>query len=408
MDSRLPFTLYRTFSGRNLVSDEEAKSIISGWTTRPEGPLVWIHSANRGQGSTLDDLAARLVVENEDVRVLRTQEEFTQRDTPDGVIRLPLPPGSSAVTSAFLGHWRPDFAIWAEGHLSPRWVERLSQAEVPLALVDGREGARILGSGRWIPGLRKAVLRRLCRVLVADDRSRRYFTQLGAPPWKTEVIGAMQEGASAPPCDMEEWDRLVGVLASRPIWLALHVPEEEESLIIEAHQLAQRRSHRLMLILVPRHPSRGAQLAEGLANEGWNVQLRSLGEDPGRDTQIFVADIPGERGLWYRLAPVCFLGQSLVPGGGLNPFEATALGSALLHGPNVRNFQGAYRNLDVAGAAQLVKSAAELGEMVDTLQAPHRAAAMAHAAWQLTSAGAEATDRVLEIILESLAERGLI
>ena len=38
-------------------------------------------------------------------------------------------------------------------------------------------------------------------------------------------------------------------------------------------------------------------------------------------TAIYIADTMGELGLFYRLAPFCFLGGTLVPLGGHNPLE---------------------------------------------------------------------------------------
>jgi len=42
-------------------------------------------------------------------------------------------------------------------------------------------------------------------------------------------------------------------------------------------------------------------------------------------------------GLWYRTAPLTFIGGSLTPNGGHNPWEAAPLGTALLTGANLNN-----------------------------------------------------------------------
>ena len=62
----------------------------------------------------------------------------------------------------------------------------------------------------------------------------------------------------------------------------------------------------------------------------------------------------GELGLFYRLAPIVFMGGSLVEHGGQNPIEAAKLGAAILHGPHVFNFADIYEALDAAGGAELV------------------------------------------------------
>ena len=43
-------------------------------------------------------------------------------------------------------------------------------------------------------------------------------------------------------------------------------------------------------------------------------------------------------GVIYRIAPIVFIGRSLVEHGGQNPIEAAKLGAAIIHGPHVWNF----------------------------------------------------------------------
>jgi 3-deoxy-D-manno-octulosonic-acid transferase len=60
----------------------------------------------------------------------------------------------------------------------------------------------------------------------------------------------------------------------------------------------------------------------------------------------------GELGLFYRLAPIVFMGGSLVEHGGQNPVEAVKLGAAVVHGPHVFNFTDVYEALDGSGGAK--------------------------------------------------------
>ena len=79
--------------------------------------------------------------------------------------------------------------------------------------------------------------------------------------------------------------------------------------------------------------------------------LRSREELPTAATDIYVADTMGELGLFYRLAPIVFMGGSLVEHGGQNPIEAVKLGASIVHGPHVFNFADVYEALDSAGGA---------------------------------------------------------
>lgn len=102
---------------------------------------------------------------------------------------------------------------------------------------------------------------------------------------------------------------------------------------------------------------------------GLSVARRSTGELPDADTDVWVADTLGEMGLWYRLAPVTLVGGSLVPEGGHTPFEPVALGSAVLHGPQVANFAPVYAAFDRAGGAPPVTGPDDLAAALRTLLA---------------------------------------
>ena len=107
--------------------------------------------------------------------------------------------------------------------------------------------------------------------------------------------------------------------------------------------------------------------------------MRSRGELPKRNTEIYVADTVGELGLIYRVAPAVFIGGSLVKHGGQNPIEAAKLGAAILHGPHVWNFAEIYAALDdahgaepVAGPDRLVVHLAALARQSRRLRAGRR------------------------------------
>jgi 3-deoxy-D-manno-octulosonic-acid transferase len=89
----------------------------------------------------------------------------------------------------------------------------------------------------------------------------------------------------------------------------------------------------------------------------------------------------GELGLFYRLAPIVFMGGSLVEHGGQNPIEAVKLGASIVHGPHVFNFTDVYEALDGAGGARkadtleaLVK---HLGQLLSDPRARERSAGAA-------------------------------
>jgi len=100
---------------------------------------------------------------------------------------------------------------------------------------------------------------------------------------------------------------------------------------------------------------------------GLQVALRSHEDLPGARVGVYIADTMGELGLFYRLAPIVFMGGSLVEHGGQNPIEPAKLGSAIVHGPHVFNFTDVYAALDRAGGAHQAGGEAELVQQLGRL-----------------------------------------
>ena len=116
---------------------------------------------------------------------------------------------------------------------------------------------------------------------------------------------------------------------------------------------------------MPRHPRRGDEIVALLEDHKLAVVRRSTGGALTPDTQIYLADTLGEAGLFYTLAPVAFVGNSLitVPGGGHNLLEPAHLGCAILHGPHMWNFPEIERDLRAAGGSLTVADAGQLAHV---------------------------------------------
>ena len=113
-----------------------------------------------------------------------------------------------------------------------------------------------------------------------------------------------------------------------------------------------------------------------------------------------MADTIGELGLFYSLAPVAFIGGSLIERGGQNPIEAGKLGAAILTGPHWHNFKDAYGALLKGGGAQVVQSAAELADAFEGLWSdPARLAAAKRDAGRAIAELGGALERTLALLL---------
>lgn len=332
--------------------------------------------------------------------VLSCPEPLDCEDVP----RVAPPPEATEAVDRFLDHWRPDLGIWFDGTLRPVLLHRAAARSLPMLLVDGR--APDLPGARWWPRLMPGLLAPFRHILVQDDTALRLFARAGAAASVLSVIGPLEEPSHHRPVNEAERAALARAFGTRPVWLAMGVPEAEDDAVAAAHLAALRMAHRLLLILVPDTPARGAALADRMSGQfGLETALRSREEEPLDDTQVYLADTDGEQGLWYRLAPLTFLGGTLAGTGPVrHPFEAAAMGSALVHGLATGSEAQAFERLRRAGASRVVPGAADLGEAVGDLLAPDRCARLAQAAWAAASAGGEATAQVVGLARQLLDE----
>lgn len=368
---------------------------------RPAGSLVWLHAPGTDAARSMLELARRLI-EEDGVPVLMTcPDPLPPRH---GILLQPPPADTVAEARAFLDHWRPEIAIFSEGELRPALLHEAVERKLPLLMVGARNPCFIKERDGWYPGLMRGLLAEFRTILALDEASARAFRKSGAIPESVVVTGKLEEESAALPHLEAEREALARQFATRPVWLAAALPESEESAAIAAHRAALRLAHRLLLIIVPQDPSRTAELAKKIEREeGWSVAQRSEEQEPDPETEVYIADSFNEFGLWYRLAPITFMGGSLAGQGCLrDPLEPAALGSAILYGPRPGPFGTTFGRLGAARAARAVGSAMDLAEALGDLLSPDRAARLAQAAWAVASDGAEVTERVMDLIRRTM------
>ena len=339
---------------------------------RPDGGLIWLHGASVGEALSMLPLIAEIRGQAPGVSCLVTTGTVTSARRmaellPDGCIHQYVPVDTGAAVRGFLDHWQPDLAVWVESEFWPGLMTSTARRGIPMMLINARMSRR--SAWRWgrVPGMAAALIQSFRQIVTQDKVTVTRLLELGADPARLREGGNLKALVPVPDCDEREVEQLRRLLAGRPAWLAASTHEPEEEAIATAHQFAARSLTGLLTILAPRHPERGDAVAAMLAGRGLSVARRSLGEVPVVTTGVWLADTMGEMGLWLRLSPVCFIGGSIAPLGGHNPFEAAALGSAILHGPETRNFEHIYAVLDKAGGARMVVDGGAIGGAIVVL-----------------------------------------
>ncbi len=330
---------------------------------RPQGRLAWFHAASVGETNAILPLIAALREERPALSFLLTTGTVTsaklasERLGPRTVHQY-APLDAPQYVRSFLDHWRPDLAVLTESEIWPNLILETSARSIPLALVNARMTKRSFKRWRSNTGVSRPLFSRFSVVLAQNELLARRFKSLGA--MSALAAGNLKIDTPPPPVDPVALDRLRPALDGRPLLVAASTHEGEDAIVAEAHNQLRGRIPGLCTIIAPRHPERGAAIAGLLKEQGLNVAQRSLGALPERTSDAYVADTIGELGLLYALAPVAFIGGSLVDRGGQNPIEAVRQGAAVITGPHWQNFSDTYRALLDHEAVVVVRSATEL------------------------------------------------
>ena len=377
----------------------ERKGIAS--RPRPEGTLVWMHGASVGETTMLLPLIQRLLDGDPKLHILVTSGTVTSAAVmtdrlPERAFHQYIPLDVPNFVEAFLSHWKPNLAIWAESEIWPNLILQTKASGAKMALVNARLSQKSLDGWQAKPDFAKEVFSCFDIIFAADNLTHHTLQSLGGQV--LGQIGNLKTAAPALEFDAAEARYLRNAIGRRPIWLAASTHASEEADILKAHVTGPGKRAEALLIWVPRHPERGDEIAALCS--GQKIAQRSNLHSPTSDTSIYIMDTLGEVGLALELSDIAFVGGSLHPElTGHNPLEAARASVPVLTGPHVASFTHIYGNLFNHNAAMRVTSAEQLGQSVMALLGdPAASRQMARRAFDL----AKDSDNILDYTVARL------
>lgn len=379
---------------------------------RTERP-IWVHAVSVGETVAIAPLVELLLQRYPQQPILLTTM------TPTGAERVAALFGDRVqhrycpwdlpdAWGRFLRRVDPRLCIIVETELWPNMLAACQRRQIPVLLANARLSARSArGYGR-IHWLTRPMLNGLTRVAAQTAADGERFVALGLPAQRLQVTGSIKFDIRPDPAQLEAGRQLRAQLgASRPVLIAASTHEGEDERLLRCWQQLVQRWPALVLILVPRHPERFAdvrRLAQGYSPA---VCSRRAGDPVSTATQVYIGDTMGELMLMYAAADVAFVGGSFSGTGGHNPLEPAALGKPVVMGPDTFNF--AEITADLARAGGLHQVADENGlvqamaELIGSVQARARAG---EAARQYLLASQGALERLEQLVVAQLARDG--
>lgn len=336
---------------------------------RPDGNLLWIHSASVGESIVALEVIKRVKEEvADDIVVLHTSQTVTSakiiedRKLPDTIHQM-APIDTPSIAERFVSHWKPKLLVLVEGEVWPNLLLTARKSGSRSVLINGRMTEKSLrGWGKW-RDMARNLFGGLDDIICADEA-----TALGLERLSGKKIHRVHNlKSSLPPLDVDE-NALKGIrqsfVGSRKCLVATSTHPGDEELILEVYNLL---TPRPALIIAPRHPERGTQISKLAQKFGFATQRYSIDKILSQSTEVLVADTLGDLGLWYRLGNAIFLGGASQQGiGGHNPFEPIRLGKKVITGSHGYNFQEDFNQLSKIGAVTIVDDHGSLLQAVDS------------------------------------------
>ncbi len=380
-------------------------------TPRPEGALVWLHAASVGETVSILPVIGSLAAQSPATTVLLTTGTVTsarllalrlpELGLESRVIHRFAPLDVPSWAARFLDHWRPSVVGFVESELWPNLIAACRARRIPLMLINARLSERSFGRWRRVRRAARAMLRGFDRIEAQSSADAERLRALAGCP--VGLPGNLKFAASELPVSEMELVRLRSEIGSRPVWLAASTHPGEEPIIFDVHRKLAERHPRLLTIVVPRHPERGAAILAGVGE--LRATRRGLAQCPPAAEGVWIVDTLGELGLFYRLAGIAFVGRSLLPpGGGQNPLEGARLGCAIAVGPHTNNFAEIIALLEQEQAITRVSDVASLASWVGRLlDHPAEREALGRAGKRSAARYADLPSRTAATLLDMMA-----
>ncbi|NGX15157.1 lipid IV(A) 3-deoxy-D-manno-octulosonic acid transferase [Wenzhouxiangella sp. XN24] len=341
--------------------------------SRLASPGIWVHAVSVGEVVAASSLIARLRERYPDYPVVVTTVTPTGaqrvRDLfGDDVLHSYAPYDTIGSVRRFFDRMQPRLAIVMETELWPNLYAACGARGIPLVLANARISPRSVQRYRRFIGLFRQALANGIVIAAQSAQDAERFLSLGANPERTFVTGNLKADVALPPGLAEAGKAFRrDCAAGRPVWVAASTHAGEEEAVLEAHARVRRALPDSLLLLVPRHPYRFAEVAALLESRGEPHGRRSTGQTPAASDPVYLVDSLGELPMFYAAADVAFVGGSLVPIGGHNLLEPAALAIPVLTGPHNFNAEDIAALLLAAGALEVVDDQQQLARVVTGL-----------------------------------------
>ena len=335
---------------------------------RPRGKLIWINAVSVGEVRSILPLTKELSKMN--INILITSVTVTSAKHIKGFIKNDkkifhqfAPIDNPFIVKKFLKYWRPDISIFVESEIWPNMITKSFNMNIPLILIQARISEKTYQKWLYFRSLSKYLLKKFDLIITQDLESGEKFLNLGAINIIENIN--LKLLSKAPRSNYKKEQELLKLTRTRLVLLFASIHDEiEENASIISHRLGSKLDKNLLTIIVPRHPEKIDNLIKIIEKNNLNYKIRSKGELPSIDTDIYIANTIGEMGSFFSICDISFIGGTLSNKGGHNLIEPALEKCSIIFGPDVANHKSVSKILIKSKGAIQIKNTEELGENI--------------------------------------------
>lgn len=329
---------------------------------------IWFHAVSVGETEALFPLVKRLQQEHPELKLLITTTTPTgsarvKAVMQETVTHVYLPYDLPGAVSRFVRCFKPRLAVIVETEIWPNLFACCGANQIPLTIINARLSEKSVRGYQKIPTLVHHALAQVKRIAAQTEQDAQRFIAIGAPKQAVETFGNIKFDLEIAQETVEQGRQLKATqFSGRFVLLIASTHKDEEAPFVDIYRRLKQTIPELLLVVVPRHPER-FDTVKKLFERQFSVVTRTSRQQCQSETDVYLVDTMGELKMLYAAADVAFVGGSLVPRGGHNILEASAVGVPVLFGPFMNNFK------EIAGAALTAGAALQCQNEQDIVQA---------------------------------------
>lgn len=296
---------------------------------------IWMHAASVGEVNAVIPLLLKIHAEHPNTAITITTNTITsasvvKKQLPDTIQHFYFPLDYRWAIKRIINKIKPKIIFIVETEFWPNLYTELHKKKIPLIIINGRISEKTLHAKNWLKNIYAEILPLVTKVYARSETDQSRFIELGLPKNKTEVLGNIKFSAPVS-------EKIDPVKLGRRYVLVASTRDDEEQLIVSAWKESVHNNH--LLVIVPRHPHRLAEILKQLKSYDLNIAVRSKKETVSENTDIYIADTIGELKQFIAGSEFVLMGGSFVQKGGHNILEVAQLGKAVIFGTDMRNFK---------------------------------------------------------------------